>query len=256
MKILIFLAAMLLGAPEASTLQNTKESFFYYGNGVSFVLPNNWHENSNINEITRKTLKYYIDELSTPVISRLENNQGRLFDFESDDHMGIIIFEEWAGSVAYSESLAETFSTMTKKFLVDASYDDVNTLTLPSDVRMVDGIRSVHLELVCIKNGIKFFYKSTLIPIGSRFLHVYSLSKDEVKDLSRVNYETFLKSFIGAGISNRRSENLGVLFQVFVICSVLFILRLLKLSSSKNLGSTVAEFMLVNTLNSLAQRTS
>tara|TARA_B100000674_G_scaffold499034_1_gene541177 strand:+ start:201 stop:908 length:708 start_codon:yes stop_codon:yes gene_type:complete len=233
MKILIFLAVMLSGVPEASTVQNTKESFFYYGNGVSFVLPNNWHENSDVNEITRKTLKYYIDEFSAPVIARLENNQGRLFDFKSDDHVGIIIFEEWAGSVDYSESLAETFSTITKKFLVDASYDDINASNLLSDVRMVDGVRSAHLELMCIKNGIKFFYKSTLIPIGSRFLHVYSLSKDEVKDLNRANYETFLKSFMGAGINNRSSENLGVLFQVFVICSVLFIFRLLKFSSSK-----------------------
>tara|TARA_Y100000589_G_scaffold129650_1_gene123301 strand:+ start:3924 stop:4631 length:708 start_codon:yes stop_codon:yes gene_type:complete len=233
MKTLILLALLLSGAPEASDIVNSKDNFLYYGNGVSFLIPDNWIENIDINDVTQKTLKHYIDESSGSVISRLENNKSRLFHLMLNDPVGIIVFEEWAGSVEYSDSLAETFYTITSKFLVDAGYNDINLSNLLSQTKMVDGVRSAHLELICIKNGKNFFYKSTLIPIGSRFLHTYSLSSDQVKDLVRINYETFLKSFIGARVNDLSSENVGILFQVLVICGILFILRLLKFLSSK-----------------------
>ena len=54
MKTLIFITVLLLRVTDASNLQNVEDTYFYYGGGISFILPFNWNENSNLDEKTKK----------------------------------------------------------------------------------------------------------------------------------------------------------------------------------------------------------
>ena len=73
-----------------------------------------------------------------------------------------------------------------------------------------------------------FFYKSNLIPVGKSFLHVYFLGNARGRKISTSDYEAFLNSFLGARISDISYENFGIFFQVLLICSALYFVRILK----------------------------
>ena len=74
-----------------------------------------------------------------------------------ENYSRVIIFEEWAGFLKYSERLAKAFYSMTKNFLEDADYLNIDLQNSLSDKRILNGMSVAHLEIECLKHDELFF---------------------------------------------------------------------------------------------------
>lgn len=203
--------------------QTVVEKYFYYGNGVSFKIPEQW-QLENIESFNEGLISQYF-------VQQSNFQSGLVFNSKIDGNKHLVLFEKWPGSASYSVSLQKSISSITYSYLNRIKCLDVIQDKPPESNLMVDAVRSVHLKFKCRKNQTNYFHLSTLIPTGQNFIYYHVLIPDKYEDEIKASYYLLIDSFIGARLSKNFNDNFGVLLQILVMCIVLIAIRLYKVSS-------------------------
>lgn len=225
MRKIILYIFLVSGLANFIFIQAVVDNYFYYGNGVSFKVPDQWQIDKNELLSGSEVSRYFVQQSN--IESRL------IFNLETHGHNQPILFEKWAGSISYSTALKKSVSSIIYSYLDRIKCKDIIQNESSEPYLLVDGIRSVHSRFKCRKNKVNYLHLSTLIPTGQSFTLYHAFIPEKYEDGIKASYYSLLKSFIGARVSESSTNNFGILLQVLVICTVLIVIRLFRTTSDK-----------------------
>jgi hypothetical protein len=197
---------------------------YYYGEGIGFLLPDNWILVENYDSKGLNSLQEFGITLEPDQIGRLKDHRSVYFILPFSEGATLVSMDVLYGSVTYSKLLMDTFVNLSHKHLEKKGY--LFQRTEFTTTVNIGGVVSPTLAIETSFLGRRFDYLATLIPASDRIVVVHSFVMPQnrealTRDLKRV-FETFSGASAGKEELNQSLFTLQIILVIFALVFLYF----------------------------------